>query len=396
MIMPVDINGVNDSNRFLRVLWAEIRKEFQFGWHYYPFRDGKTNTIHFGDMGLSGVNSPVHVSITYSTKGSIRQINFRFDKEEIDPESELGKKLMIAVERAKEPSYKGNYWSFNTVIESGVGPISAYEGERFSITPIGGRYFRLNISVYAYDEVDAKHEYRKLLFNIMNVLSIETNSAYWISTKKRKFKKLQKVETNTYMGELDWIDDYPVKGKYVIITEKCKNFIDYIIKEVVYPESINIYLRACKLFHTARKHEHSLFNKEVNYYHYGDSTLDVIPVLYMTTMEVISTIDIGKYETCSECGQAMYKITDRVSTLAAELFEAEHMKKLFKQFYSSRSKSLHMGISLTTQTYAGTSIPQLDLDDPSGCQLQSTYSSLNMREYVSYCMRKVLQERLNF
>lgn len=98
----------------------------------------------------------------------------------------------------------------------------------------------------------------------------------------------------------------------------------------------------------------------------------------------------------SSCGQPTFKISERVGRLAEELYKEPYMKKHFKEYYSNRSKYLHLGVRLTTQSYTGVSIPQLNVNDPSGCEIQSIPHSINMREYVSYCLRKVLQHKITF
>ena len=122
----------------------------------------------------------------------------------------------------------------------------------------------------------------------------------------------------------------------------------------------------------------------------GDVHSEITGTLYMSAMEVAAKIGQHNAESCKECGQLRYKISQRVTDLMKDC-GGEHIASFAKGYYGNRSKYLHEGIMLSESNYTGTSIPQLDPSSPTGCVVQATSPNPNLRDYVGFCMRKVLK-----
>jgi hypothetical protein len=53
MEIPIVVKGLNESNAFLRALWAQFRARFDtLGWQYSPQRVGSAKIITFGYASL--------------------------------------------------------------------------------------------------------------------------------------------------------------------------------------------------------------------------------------------------------------------------------------------------------------------------------------------------------
>ncbi len=122
----------------------------------------------------------------------------------------------------------------------------------------------------------------------------------------------------------------------------------------------------------------------------GSTHMEIASVLYISALEVASSIDIEEPKNCSQCGQKLYSIGRRVVDMLEKYLNV-HLGKEFKGYYGKRSKYLHSGELLFNYSYIGTTIPQLDPSDPTGCKVHSGIPLLNLREYTSFCLRKVLQ-----
>lgn len=113
-------------------------------------------------------------------------------------------------------------------------------------------------------------------------------------------------------------------------------------------------------------------------------------------METVSLINAPRPQRCPECSQPIFKISERVATVASELLESEPMANIFKDYYSLRSKAVHTGMPFSSQNYTGMSIPLLDPSQTNGCQSRSNPPSINLLEWVGFCLRKVLREQVHF
>jgi hypothetical protein len=107
---------------------------------------------------------------------------------------------------------------------------------------------------------------------------------------------------------------------------------------------------------------------------------DLAAVLLVSALECISE---GEPPTCKECGQAVYKISQRVLDLGVKHL-GEGSAWLFKRHYPFRSKYIHSGRMVGTQPHTFI-IPQLDPDAPEGRAMRvDAGHPYNLIEFVSY------------
>ena len=254
---------------------------------------------------------------------------------------------------------------------------------------------------------------------VLNVLSVETNSAFWplnagqVEEDEPLAKPLDKTEV--FSADPDWMDDCPVQDDKLLISREAMRLIDTVAGGGEIPEDLSIFLRACNHFHIARKYAAQVLDlfelgeaEQVGNHEFampinirnrrleaagevGDAHAEITGALFMSAMEVAAKIGQPKAEACKECGQLRYKISQRVTDVMKK-HGGENLARIAKSYYSQRSQYLHEGMMLSPLNYTGTSILQLDPSSPSGCLMQTASPDPNLRDYVGFCMRMTEDE----
>jgi hypothetical protein len=415
MIFNVGIDDNEEANKFLRKLWAEFRREFgKCGWNYSPHTIGEAHTIIFGMMDIGIPEGALQVDIFYLKKGTIQTISFDFieQKPSEDRVNELNQRIQAIISISKSNFYQPSKFFLETGIDSLFMPLGYYKGEAFLTHLSQGTRFNLAIETKGYDDIDVQTECKSKILQCLDLLSIETNSTFWHDVLVNEAE--QDVDNEEILvQDLDWIDDYPVINKKFRLSKAGKKFLDLISKDQL-NKAQELFLMACNHFHTARKYDaqvydclkhHSTEEIESGLYQItleerderlsmaakmGSTHMEIASVLYISALEVASSIDIEKPKNCPQCGQTVYGIGRRVVDMVEKYLNV-HLGKEFKRYYGKRSKYLHAGELLYNYSYIGITIPQLDPSDQTGCRVNSAIPLVNLREYTSFCLRKVLQ-----
>lgn len=419
MELPINIGEVDAANRFLRALWAVFRKECgNCAWQYTPCRDGPNNRIMFGFVNIGRPEGSLAVGVTYRQKGSIRTIFFNHADGDrpVNPQSDLGVMISGAVEAAMKLAGLPDQKTYSVLVECLRRPVAYYKGSLFEIIPISKRRLQLSLNLRAYDELDAKTLFLAKMARVLDVLAVETNSAFWpvAAGEAREDEPLESpVERVEAFPEIpDWIDDYPVRQDCYLLSAEGKQMVDWAVADGDGGESASIFLRACSHFHTARKYAAQV--ADLHEYEesqtpqgmtitvrvrdprlhlasrLGAAHAEITGTLYMSALEVASLIGAPGPEKCKECGLDRFKITERVTKLMSDC-GGGHFKRIAKEFYGQRSQYLHEGVMLASSDYSGVSMPLLDPSSPNLCRVQVSAPSLNLLEYSGYCLRKVLK-----
>lgn len=414
MKFSIGIDNREDANKFLRRLWAEFRNEFgKCVWHYTPYRMGENNTIIFGMMDIGIPEGALQVDVFYIRKGTIQTINFDFVqcKLSLDRYQELNQKIEKIIKNSKSNFNQTLKFFYRVGIYNIFLPLGYYKGNNFYIDSSQENKFNLGIATLGYDEIDAQTKCKSKILQCLDLLSVETNSPFWSDEPVDEIQ--QDVEKEVFMENLEWIDDYPVIEDKLRLSKSGKKFLDLIAGDGLNKEQ-KLFLRACNHFHTARKYDAQVNNllkhtltEEIDSGHYeitleerderltmaakmGATHMEIASVLYLSALEVVSSIGIEESKNCPQCNQKVYSIGSRVVNMV-EKYHSSHLGKEFRGYYSKRSKYLHAGELLSNYSYTGTTIPQLDPSDPTGCEVHSGIPLPNLREYTSFCLRKVLQ-----
>ncbi|WP_349346280.1 hypothetical protein [Priestia megaterium] len=397
--MGIDIyigtKSVRESNEFLRCLWAEMSKEFgKCGWHYAPYKDGQKQKIIFGFMDINQ-EKPLEVGVTYKEKGTINNIYFLYSHEgnEIVKGTELYNKLRKVIKVTKEGVGKLGLGIGNMAVHSYV-PLRSYQGNNFAIDAMVNGKTKISCVVKAYDENQSRGYLRQKVSQIADFLSVETNAPFR-SPKKPSMDEIISFQEESFQEDENFINDLSIKGDYLVISKEGKKFIDKItnIDQDLNPD-LEIFLKACSHFHTARMQEEQMMDVGggIIYTILGGNKVEIATTLYLSALEVVTLIGFTD-EKCECCQQPKYQISSRVKQLTAK-YLPKHLVKDFSDYYDKRSKYLHTGMKLVTETPTTSLVPLLDPDDKTGCDYPYKIPLENVREYVSFCLRKFYRENL--
>lgn len=382
--MYIDINtrNMDESNEFLRCLWGEIRKEFgKSSWYYMPIKKG--DIIEFGCLDI-GCEFPLNVGIVRLKEGGIEKIFFLEKGKNIQRGSELCHRLQNAINKAKNNLGIYNLYSTKQYLTNSLGiPLAGYKGKNFEIQPTRNGNNMCTLGVEAYDDNQATGYIVKKTRALLDFLSVETN-AFFRTTNEPS--DAYKVESEVYQNP-DFMDGYPLSNNHLVISVEGKKIIDQFFGLEQKDNDLAIFFNACKHFHSARKLDCTwqIFIDE-------DNRTEIALSLYLSALEVVTLIDF-KDERCNECGQTKYKISERIKNLVAK-YLSEERSKAFARYYDLRSKYLHRGIKLISDSPTPYSVPLLDKKGENGMTNMNKLPIYNIPEWVSFCLRKFYRERL--
>lgn len=410
MEINIGISNIEESNDFLKSLWAQMEKEFEkCGWHFSPVK--KNNRIFLGFMRIGDLGE-LSVSISYKQKGTINNLYFELgnDRQEIPKNSELSNRLKKVVRLARSKQGEFSFFRCSVPIESYY-PIASYESEFFKTEILSKEGTQLTFLTKAYDEKQVNGISSKKIKQIMDFLSLETNGVFWRG-KTSNMEQEKKVLTNELFQDDEFIDGMPIKEDCIVLSREGKQFLEQIINpHNQLSKDVEIFLKACHHFHSARKYDEQEFSnallidgdsfpeeieKRKNDLKIAskmvESHVELATTLYMSALEVVTLIGAEK-NTCSACGQPKYQIASRVRDLVTEHL-GEHLASDFNYYYNLRSKYLHTGLLIEDEEFGGYVIPQLDVDSKSGCREVTGVALINLREYVGYCLREYYKKNL--
>lgn len=427
--MKIKINNISsllESNNLLRAFWAELRNRFgKCAWNYQPFKDGTSQTIF---LGWADINQKqvIPISLRYSRRAIISEIHFgeQFG-EPVGEESELGKQLKDAIDKAYQCRNNPVTKILQVPISSLYRSLAPYSGEWFEISPTQHPVSLLKIKIRAFDDIDAEAEFLRVSSYLLDILSVETNSLFWLSgqedrqdiTSDMKLEETPCPEVNTFVSDEEWMDDIPHCNGYLLISSQAVQFFDRIFSKDELSSEEETFVRSCHHFHVAREQDALIHDRLVSTGEQknedGVTTLsfqehprlksasilsrraeELATVLYMSAIEVASTINSNPPEKCYTCGQEQYKISARVVDYVKKylaLKEGHHLAKVFKSHYGKRSKYLHAGVVLSDGSYTGTTIPRLAPSSDSGMSQKTSVLLINLREWIGYMLRQQLK-----
>ncbi|MEP0873184.1 hypothetical protein NDA01_25820 [Trichocoleus desertorum AS-A10] len=415
-----------ESNNFLRALWAELRNRFcKCAWSYQPIKEGNLKTIFLGWVDINQEQA-IDISLTYSQKTIVNGIHFgEWCSQPIDEASELGQQLKDAVNKAYQRRNNPDTHMLQVPVSSIYSSLAPYSGQWFEISPDQNPISLLSIKIRAFDNIDAEVEFLRISSCLLDVLSVETNSLFWLSgqgdrqdiTSGMESEKSTCPKVNTYVSDEKWLDDIPKCNGYLLISSQAVQFLDRILSKNELSSEEKNFIRSCHHFHVAREQDALIYDRLVSSgeqnHEDGTTTLflqehprfnlasilsrraeEIATVLYMSAIEVASTIDSNSPERCATCNQEQYKISARVVDYVKKYLalEEDHpLLKVFKSHYEKRSKYLHAGAVLRDHSYTGITIPQLDPSSDSGVSQKTSVLVTNLRDWIGYMLRQQLK-----
>lgn len=401
MIFDIRIEDIRESNEFLKRLWCSLEQEFgECAWLYIPIKNGQNNTINFGFVDLR-INLPLEVSINYIKKGSIEKLVFK-TQDEKPLNDVIVDRISNCVKKALKEQVEKNVYTIEVAIRS-YNKLLPYIGDNFSINPsesIGVSI--LQFSIEAYDVKQAHLEIVEKMDVLIDLLAVDTNQIFThrIRNNDSPTYKKEPIENINHFVEGNLEDRDKNRfieiegGKYLLLSDVTFKQINRLLDKmyITNSEEQKIYLSS-KHFHTGLKmYENYIYkgmSKEGPTLE-GNSFEEIALTSYLSALEVISAND-QKIQKCKECNQPVYSIKRRVVTKVEEKFPHGSIKNSLSDYYDVRSKFLHAGHGIIQMERTGYTIPQLSLEDKTGCKRNFSNIDINL---VNYAVRCILIDEL--
>lgn len=407
MVFRIGIDNCNDSNLFLRALSGKFETELgKCAWNYAPFKARKGTCIFLGFMDIN-LHKAFSVYIHYKVKGCIESLEIK-SMEDKEVEGEFQKLISDIVSETMKSYKTGKKKVFRFNVESFVS-FSKYSSEMFDINFVSDNISSISCCIECYGKNDGMYMLQIKRARFLDMLSILTNLPFYECELKENHED---TGEEIYYLEDNFIEGYPCNDKYVLLPTYGKVILEKIMKysKEIDDEDIEKLLNAAKHFHAGRKFDaqiNDLINLKVidtgdmifeernitSVTGVCDCIFEMAVVSYISALEVLAGImypDEGKK--CEYCGQTRYSISARVKKLLFRYLD-KGLAKIIHSFYSSRSKFLHVGRSLKS-IYTGMTIPQLDKNSQSGMEMHQDISIILLREYVGYCARCIIREKI--
>lgn len=370
------ITSLSESNIFLRSLWAVLRSRFdRLGWQYTPRKFGPAQRIRLGWMTL-GTSSPngVEVTVQYGQAGVIKAIEFecRGEINAVYPgiEQTLRDCARDATARMIRPEYVSRCTQLVTFPAI---PLGYYQGKNWYCGPLSNGNTEVGIKVAAFDEIDAQHEFAVRLMPLLDVLACMTNVAIETTKESNGERTALHKDDSTYLEDPDWLDGTPEWDGLLRLTASQLEFCDDFVGEMMAYDQLK---RAAHMFH-----------KALTLYHKVPECYDVATALFVSALETVDH-PLTPPSSCAKCGQATYKISQRVVELGIRHLGAA-VERFFKDYYNRRSRYLHTGHVRSSQPMQGQLVPQLDPSGIGGCAMPSLVGRpMNLMEFSSFIIRK--------
>ncbi len=410
------LNNENESNHFLRSLWASIREHFgKCDWHYSPYKKLGSKKIILGRMNYKAKGS-FEVSVRYRQKGNLVAVMFSDYIEDDEIKSDL-KIIKELVKNSLDYKKLISKFSFSISLKVIRGSIAAYSGKSFVLQPTGNSSIELIVDIDGYDAKDAEAKASEKIKTVIEILTVSTNCLIIRDTQNDNvdFPSLSSVEINKYSRDVSWIDVKPLADGLVQISEKTCFLIDYILNNDIYSYEIQLLLNSYAHFSSGRALDSFTLDTYYPTQRVGKASDEVFidfqsdlrfsnaarlhpsssedaMIHYMSSLETVSLIGVPKSKKCDSCGQQAYSISERVRSYVEKDNTNEPLAKIINSYYGLRSRYLHQGIRFVDNSYSGSATPLLDSNTMSNAREYNQVSLLNLREWCSYLLRLSLEE----
>lgn len=420
----IHTNDLEESNHFLLSLWNEMNKTLHpdkcdyVPWFYRPdiVATGQNwKLLMLGDVHTSSSN--FHILLRMKSKECIKSIlayNTSVTKQDCQTLfDELVKKARANIENLQAYSSSVRLSCKNAdVTSSGI-----YSGRNFYLH-VDDKGVWIDMRVWAIDYIEAKQQIGRRLEELCSFLSVETNLLFKVEDDVEINEgdvKLPIAAEQEYIKP--YIDGPSIRNNELRLSEVGVKFIDQYIfadRDVKEDDMVMFFKRGCT--HIYEGLQRQLENNELVGYSTRTQSFILSPkdklrsqyVVTMSAMSYLSALETastpeGRPETCSECGNLIYKIGARVESLVAKYINPETGRE-FKELYNLRSKFLHAG-KLSCDMFYITARPFIDPSTGSGlsdygfisCKVKGRLMIVglhNIQELATYVLRCYYQESL--
>jgi len=358
IVEVINTRNIRETDLYLRCLWAEIRLEFKhFGWNYLAFREG--NIYHLGQLDIGINNITFYVSYIYKKIGTLHKIFFEpsiIQKNHLD--TSLFENAKSRLEKALNASQLFMQSLKKKCMAAGVyslAPISSFNGSAFSIYAYKENRNQIRILTNAYDEEDRYQESAMRFTDLLILLSLAFKTHLWLAeivfrepemnkcTKKAEcilidclikerinlgFKYDKIIESAKLIRDasiINHIRDRKAKGHFTPITEEMCNGIKTYTTQFIQKKPQEFYPTYAKSIGS-----------------------EPAILALISALEVIANTRHANQETCTHCGQKIYKISQLVSDFCINI-HGKPVEKYIKNLYKIRSKIAHIGLTMARE-----------------------------------------------
>jgi hypothetical protein len=377
---PIDLSSVEESNLFLRALWASLRSEFgHLAWQYSPHRDGPNKRITLGIAQIGGSGSTM-VNVIYRQAGCISSLEFS----PVFGEAPSNDQLEAAVVAALGTFKKAHSVAATSTFSLGTDRIAfaTYASQDVRIESQCRGKVDVTLTLSGFDNRDIDFQYQLNVGPILDLLACWTNCVvYRFSDRPATVStELEQLTPNTLWIEDDWIDGIPlVQDRIGLSRDQLAALQASCAGELPLTDPL---IRAARHFREGLELYQTYKNPSMQV------SGDLVNALFMSALEVISLRDTKEVVPCSQCGQPQHRISSRIRDLGTKHLGA-FGKDFFAKRYNGRSGFLHAGEVSGSYPVQAFSCPQLAPKSPTGCAVAtSPLDTFNLREFCSYVLRK--------
>lgn len=373
-IFAVGLKSNKETNDFLRCLWSRLGTHFGgIGWHYSPMRT--RNQIFVGHASI-GNNVLLDVSLFYKERGCISKIDFSPSgyKDGVI----LKKQLKQCIDEAFDNEKYLEEHFLKLKLDKNLS-FNKRKGINFSVD---GNEIILKIR--GYGDNDSGSMFKMQLQQVCNLLTFDTLRYVTFSgTLTEEIREKHNFTTNLVDSETGEVTDTIEKNERyrgLAVSDNMANYIDeYLERPYMYERHHSLFDISTQLFAQAVR------NEEMANIMAGlpEPYVEQAITNYMSALEVI-TLNDKEPETCECCGQTKYSIARRVSDLMEQALC--NGKEIAKKYYGNRSKFVHAGVLLSSNSYTTSSIPLMSKYTFTGLLDQLSILDPWMKEAVKECI----------
>lgn len=373
-IFALGLKSNKETNDFLRCLWSRLRTHFGgIGWQYSPTRTGNHIFVGFASIGN---DVQLDVSLFYKKRGCLSKIDFSPSgyKDGVILKKQLKQCIEEALDNEKyleDHFYKGKL------------------DKNISFKKRNGKNFFVDgndiiMKIRGYDANDCDSMFKMQLQQVCNQLTFDTLRYVTFSgTITEEIREKHNFKTNLVDSKTGKVTDtFEKNERYrgLTVSDDMVNYIDeYLERPYMYEEHHNLFDISTQLFAQAVR------NEEMANIMAGlpEPYVEQAITNYMSALEVI-TLNDKEPETCECCGQMKYSIARRVCDLMEQA--VRNGKEIAKKYYGNRSKYLHTGVQLSSNSYTTSSIPLMSKNTYTGLLDQLSILDPCMKEDVKECI----------
>lgn len=364
---PINYNTVQESNIFLRKLWAELNDIKPMGWQLFPNKHG--NTVYLGISTLG------EISFDYSKKGCVKTLYI----DNSSNETEITK----AIQAAKSNPMKEYSFMLELTSDKNLEIHEASTSTCNIFSKDGHVYLKSGFE--AYSDWDLDKILPSKFLPIEAIFYEYTHCIFHI--EKVKYAAGKFISENQVLPQYnyEWIDsdECPESsaGK-VLLPNEFFNLIEYILNDKTYDDKIELLINSSNLLFTTAKLIDDIPCS------YSSINADIVNSMACSTFEPLSLILDSNVERCESCGNMVFSITKKIKNMCSKYVSAEFGKYVSNVIYKHRSTFLHEGHPETTQTHNRISCPQIDPHTGSIMLSHGMVRELTL-DYSAYLFRRI-------